>query len=106
MFSISQDSKFIKRRIITNKTVKFFASLSVWLIAILFFILILFIILKSIPGFKYYGFKGFFLTDRYSISSLDDHSASVWLPMAITLIITIGSLLIATPLGVKSATFI
>ena len=28
MFSISQDSKFIKRRIITNKTVKFFASLS------------------------------------------------------------------------------
>lgn len=106
MFSISQDSKFIKRRIITNKTVKFFASLSVWLIAILFFILILFIILKSIPGFKYYGFKGIFLTDRYSISSLDDPSASVWLPMAITLIITIGSLLIATPLGVKTATFI
>ena len=105
MFSISEDSKFIRRKIFTNKTVKFFSCFSVWLITVLFFILIIFIILKSIPGFKHYGFSGIFLTDKYSTSTTDQY-ASVWLPMAITLIITLGALLIATPLGVKSATFI
>lgn len=106
MTLINSEYSSINRRIRENIIARSFASIATWLLAIAFIALIIFIAIKSVPGFKSYGFKGIFLSSSYNSSEPDLQQASVWLPLAVTCIITIGSLLIATPLALKTATFI
>ncbi len=96
----------IKWQIFNNKIIQWLGIIVSWLIAIMFIVLIIFIVIKSIPGFKEYTFKGIFLTDQFNTTDPSKHQVSVWLPLLITILITVGALLIATPLALKTTTFI
>lgn len=74
-----------------------------WLFSLTFFCLIVFIIYASIPGFKAYGFKNIIFTN---IFDLTHNQASIWLPFAITIIVSVLAILFAAPIGVKTAFFI
>lgn len=77
-----------------------------WFLVLIFLGLIAYIIYKSVPGFKAYDFSAIILNNKFNINDQDAHQASVWLPLTVTIIITVGALLIATPLALKTATFI
>lgn len=96
----------IKWQIFNNKIIQWLGIIVSWLIAIMFIVLLIFIVIKSIPGFKEYTFKGIFLTDQFNTTDPSKHQVSVWLPLLITILITVGALLIATPLALKTTTFI
>lgn len=96
----------IKWQIFSNKIVQWLGIIVSWLIAIMFVVLLIFIIIKSVPGFQEYTFKGIFLTDQFNTTDPSKHQVSVWLPLLITILIAVGSLLIATPLALKTTTFI
>lgn len=100
------ENKLINKKLKQNNIAKTISTIATWIFAISFISLIVFIILSSIPGFKSYGFKGIFLSDNFQTSDPLLQEASVWLPLLITIIIVIGSLLIAVPIGIKTATFI
>lgn len=100
------ETRNIKNKIKSNEIAKFFTSLTTWLLAIVFLALIGFIIWQSVEGFRAYGFKGIFLSSEFLTGNLEAQQASIWLPLSVTIIITVGSLLLATPLALKTATFI
>ncbi len=71
------------------------------LLALAIFVsLIIFLIIKAIPAFK--DFRIFNTTD-FELSGKD---ASIWMPLSITLLVSLLSILIATPIAIKTATFI
>lgn len=90
----------------TNKFDKI-AFLLTLFFAILFIVLFLsvisFIIYGSIDGWKTYGLKGIFGTVNYN---LERKQAGVWLPLVVTLLVSGLSILIAGPIGVKTAIFL
>ncbi|MDE5617511.1 MAG: ABC transporter permease subunit [Ureaplasma sp.] len=96
----------IKWQIFSNKIVQWLGIIVLWLTAIMFIVLFIFIIIKSVPGLQEYTFKGIFLTDQFNTTDPSKHQVSVWLPLLITILIAIGALLIATPLALKTTTFI
>ncbi|GAA5414879.1 phosphate ABC transporter permease PstA [Ureaplasma ceti] len=98
--------KLIKSRATTNKTVKYTTMFVAWLLVAVFLCLIGYIIWKSVPGFQAYGFNSIILNNKYNINDVTKHQASVWLPLTVTIITTVGALLIATPLALKTATFL
>lgn len=71
------------------------------LVCLLFFLLIVFVTLKSIDGFKAYGWKIFGGTFDAS-----ENNISIWFPFCITIIISLLAILIASPLGITAAIFI
>ena len=100
------DSKIITQKTRKNTIAKLLATLAIWFLVISFLALIIFIIIKSIPGFTNYGFNAIFLSNQFITSDPNSHQASVWLPLTVTIIVAVGSLLIAVPLGLKTTTFI
>lgn len=78
-----------------------FSTTLSWLFSLVFFALIIFITISSIDGFKHYGSSIF-----GSTFDLSNSKASVWLPLAITLIISLLAIIIAGPIGIKVALFI
>jgi phosphate transport system permease protein len=78
-----------------------FSTTLSWLFSLIFFALIIFITISSISGFKHYG-KSIF----GSTFDLSNSQASVWLPLTITLIISLLAIVIAGPIGIKVALFI
>jgi len=70
---------------------------------ILFIGVIAFVIYGSIPGWKAYKFQDIFGTATYN---LELGKAGVWLPLLVTIMVSGLALLIAAPLGIKTATFI
>ena len=103
---VKNNNNIIKNQILTNNVVKIISTLFAWFLVIIFLGLIGYIIYSSIPGFKEYGFKNILLSDEFNINSSTVSPVSVWLPLSITIIITLGSILISTPLSIKSAMFI
>lgn len=63
-----------------------------------------FMFVRTIDGFKSYGFKAILGTLNFNISSTD--GVSFWMPFTGTLITTFIALLIAVPLGIKTSVFI
>ncbi len=72
-------------------------------LSILFILILIFIIISAIPGIKEFGNKNILGTTEFNLA---DGKAGVWSPIAITLLLTFGAILIATPIGIKTATFI
>lgn len=70
---------------------------------VLFLGVIAFIIYGSIPGWKAYGFFNIFGTTTYD---LQNGKAGAWLPLCITAMVATLAVLIAGPVGIKTATFI
>jgi phosphate transport system permease protein len=87
-----------QRTDVVSKTISM--SLS-WVFSLIFFALIVFIIYASIPGFKAYGWS--ILGGTFNMQT---GQASVWLPLCITLLVSLLAILIAGPLGIKTAIFI
>ena len=84
----------------TAKVVTAAFSVLFW---ILFIGVIAFIIYGSIPGWKTYGFTNIFGTAIYD---LENGKAGVWLPLCITVMVATLAIIIAAPVGIKTATFI
>ncbi|PAK21419.1 phosphate ABC transporter, permease protein PstA [Mycoplasmopsis agassizii] len=94
-----------KNRIIKDKSFSIFSQILTLLVILIFIVLVLFIFIRSIDGWKEYGSTIF--SDSFNLSATPSTSqASIWLPLSITILVTFGSLLIATPLGIKSAIFL
>ena len=70
---------------------------------VLFLGVIAFIIYGSIPGWQKYGFMNIFGTSVYD---LENGKAGAWLPLCITVMVAGLAILIAAPVGIKTATFI
>ena len=105
-FKISSSQKLIKNRLASNNFWKYVTMIFAWLLVVIFLGLIGYIIARSVPGFKAYGFDAIIFSNKFDTSNPSLGEASVWLPLTITIIVTIGALLIATPLALKTATFI
>ncbi len=70
---------------------------------LLFIGVITFIIYGSIPGWQEYGFMNIFATGVYD---LENGKASVWLALCITIFVSGFAIIVAGPVGIKTATFI
>ena len=68
---------------------------------VLLFGILGFILVRAIQGFQDYGFSAILLSDKFDINSTDN--VSFWLPFTGTVITTLISLLIAVPIGIKTA---
>ena len=91
------------RKTRADKTSKIITSTLAWLFSLVFVALIGFIIYASVPGFQFYGFINILFSGEFDLSK---NQASIWLPMAITLLTTFIAIIIAGPLGIKSSVFI
>lgn len=84
----------------TAKVVTCVFSILFW---VLFLGVIGFIIYGSIPGWKAYGFVNIFGTTTYDI---ENGKAGAWLPLCITILVSGLAIIIAGPVGIKTATFL
>lgn len=91
------------RKIRSDKATHIISSSLSWLFSLVFIGLIAFIIYASIPGFKAYGLKNILFTSTFDLSK---NQASIWLPLCVTILTAGIAILIAGPIGVKSAIFI
>lgn len=92
---------------IKNNFTEYFSLLVALLVSLSFFVILGFIIYRSVLGFKHYGFKNILISDRLNLSSSGTNEpVSFWLPFVSTILTTSISLLIAVPIGIKSAIFI
>ena len=96
--------KNINKKILLDNSFKYFSVLISFFVSLLLFIILGFILFKSILGFKIYGFKAILFSNKLNFDSQTD--VSFWLPFAITLLTTFIALLIAVPIGIKTAIFI
>ncbi len=74
-----------------------------WVFALVFFALIIFIIYASVPGFKEYGIKNILFTSTFDLAN---NKASIWLPLCVTILISLIAIIFAGPIGIKTAIFI
>lgn len=95
--------KLVAKKFRKDSVAKGFTLGFLVLFLILFIGVIAFIIYGSVPGWQQYGFMNIFGTDIYN---LEIGKASAWLPVCVTLMITLLALLIGGPVGIKTATFI
>lgn len=98
--------KLLKKQISTNNVARYVSTFFAWFLVIIFLGLIGYIIYSSVPGFQEYGFNNIILNDKYNINDSSNPNASIWLPLLITIIVTVGSLLISTPLAIKTSMFL
>ena len=98
----SQSDKVINKKLKSDKIGKITSVTISWFLAVIFLAIIGFIVFSSIEGFKAYGWSIFGSLDF----NLASQQGSVWYPLAITLLVTIGAIIIASPIGIKTATFI
>lgn len=96
----------LKLKISADLVTKWITFCAAAFLVIIFLGLIGFIIWKSVPGFQHYGFSNIILSSKFNINDNNSKEASVWLPLSITLLISFFAVLIATPIAVKTATFI
>lgn len=92
--------KHLKKYHKDGKFGKILSILFSLLVLAIFISLFAFLIYSAIPAFKNYEI---FNTTEFNLSM---GKASIWMPLSITLLVTVISLLIATPIGIKTATFI
>ncbi|WP_038102632.1 ABC transporter permease subunit, partial [Ureaplasma diversum] len=97
--------QLIKNKSASERVGKICSALFLWLFSLLFIGLVIFIIVQSIPGFKAYGIKNILFSDQFNLADTTK-GASVWFPLAITLLVSVGAILFAAPIGIKTATFI
>ena len=96
----------LKYKQTTNKSDKLAFSITMFfaiLFIVLFLSVIAFIIYGSIDGWKTYGLRGIFGTISYNI---EKKQVGVWLPLVVTLLVSSLSILIAGPIGIKTAIFL
>ena len=95
--------KLMSKKVNQDRTSNVVTCVLSWLFALVFFALIIFIIYAAIPGFKEYGFKNILFTSTFD---LNKGKASIWLPLCITILISLIAIILAGPIGIKTAIFI
>ncbi len=103
---VSKQQEIIGSKIKSDNIWRYISMSMSWLFAIIFLCLIGFIIASAVPGFKAYGINNILFSLKFNLNSKDNVQASVWLPLAMTLLVSFGAIIIAAPIGVKTATFI
>ena len=103
MTKVSNIKKIVYKKHLFDKIVKHLCQSVSWLFALFFILLIIFIVVAAIPGFKSYNFADIFLTSTYDLTQ---NKASIWLPFLVTIFTSGLAILIATPIAIKTATFI
>lgn len=73
------------------------------LLILIFIAIFIFIVISAIPGIKAFGIDSIVGSTEFNLAL---GKAGVWSPIAITLLVAFGAILIAAPVGVKTATFI
>ncbi|MDR3257817.1 MAG: phosphate ABC transporter permease PstA [Mycoplasmataceae bacterium] len=91
----------LKKKQNADRTSKIVSMSLSWLFSLVFFLLIVFIVYASVPGFKAYGWS--ILGGTFDMAT---GKASVWLPLCITIMISLLAIVIAGPVGIKTAMFI
>ena len=92
-----------KRKIYLDKTFGFTSFGVSLLFSLIFIALIVFVIYASIPGFKFYGAINILFSGQFDLSK---NKVSIWLPLSITIISSTIAIIIAAPIGIKTAIFI
>ncbi|MGL4951374.1 MAG: phosphate ABC transporter permease PstA [Mycoplasma sp.] len=92
-----------QKKLQTDKIWKYTSFGFSCLLALIFIAVIIFVIISSVPGFQEYGLDGILGTLEFNLS---DGKAGIWSPLSVTLLVTFGAILFATPIGIKTATFI
>lgn len=92
----------ISRAVVTEKIAKYSSLFVSCISAVVLFGILGFVIYEAILGIQSYGFDSIF-GDQFNLSAGE---VSFWLPFFATIVTTFISLLIATPLGIKTAVFI
>lgn len=103
--STKKHFRLLNNKIKSDKVWKIISSLFAWFFSFIFIGLIIFIIIQSIPGFKAYGIDQILFSNEFNLANTKS-GASVWFPLAITLLVSGGAVLFATPIAIKTATFI
>lgn len=96
----------IKNIFIYDSISKYFTLFVSLLIGLILFGILGFILYRSILGFSVYGINNILLSDEFILNGTAGQGVSFWLPFTSTLLTTSISLLIATPIGIKTAVFI
>lgn len=89
-----------------NKIFSIISRLIAWGLVGFFCMVIIFILIKSIPGIQYYGFENIIFNDKFNFSNSESKDVSVWIPLSITFLVSFLAILIATPLAIKTASLI
>lgn len=95
-----KSKNLVWKKIISNTSFHWLSVSLAWLACIIFVGMLVFIIIKAVPGFQAYGWTIF--QGEYD---LKENKAGIWLPLLITLIVSLAALLIAAPIGIKTAIF-
>ncbi len=95
------DSKNLREKIIKGISHGF-----AWGFVAFFVMIIIFIIVKSVPGIQHYGFNNILFSNKFNFADQTSKQVSVWIPLSITFLISFGAILIAVPLGIKTASII
>lgn len=93
----------ILNKINNDKIVKNLSLIISILLVIIFLSIVIFIGIYSYKGFKNIGINNILFTGEFNLSI---NKYSFWLPFSITLLTSTLSIVIAAPLGIKTATFI
>lgn len=96
-------SKLMSRKTNQDHASKGLSCALSWVFALVFFALIIFIVYASIPGFKEYGIQNILFTSTFDLAN---NKASIWLPLCVTILISLIAIIFAGPIGIKTAIFI
>ena len=96
-------NNIITKKHLADSIAKNFCKIIALSFSLLFALLVVFVIIASIPGFSTYKFSDIFFTLKYDLTT---NKASIWLPFVITIFTSGLAILIATPVAIKTATFI
>ncbi|MGL4647128.1 MAG: phosphate ABC transporter permease PstA [Mycoplasmoidaceae bacterium] len=100
-------NNYLQKKIRSNDAFKIATQIFSLILIVLFLALIIFISIKAAEGFKNVGFQNILFTINFSQDfTAANGEFSFWLPFSVTLITSLTSLIIAVPLGIKSAIFI
>ena len=77
------------------------SAIFAWFIVLVFVTVMIFIIVKAIPGFIAYG-PSLFTTEI----NLTNNKGGFWLPLVVSFLVTFGAIMIAGPIGIKTAIFL
>lgn len=91
------------KKIFSEKMLKIISLSFTSLIIVLLLSMIGFIIWKSTLAFEHYGIENILFTDKFNFNGKEN---SFWLPFSMTLLTTFIAVIIAAPIGIKTAIFI
>lgn len=96
-------NSLVKSKIISEKSLKIISLVFTYSLIVIFIAMLGFIIWKASDAFNQYGIVNILFTGEFNFNG---PQVSFWVPFSITLLTTFIAILIAAPIGIKTAMFI